>query len=104
MRVMKTVYRTNCILRGEVLPPRELEPARMTWSDGGTRWPAIDLYALVFTFLLATSFVTLRAQQVEEFSLLQENAFILNPALAGTEGYLHGSASFRKEFLQITQS
>ena len=46
----------------------------------------------------------MRAQQIENFSLLRENAFVLNPAVAGTEGYIHGVASFRKEFLQIKQS
>ncbi|MDB5281358.1 MAG: Bacteroidetes-specific putative rane protein [Bacteroidota bacterium] len=48
--------------------------------------------------------VGLYAQQVEDFSLLRENAFVLNPALAGTEGYIHGTATFRKEFLSIDQS
>jgi type IX secretion system PorP/SprF family membrane protein len=44
------------------------------------------------------------SQQVEEFSLLRENAFILNPAVAGTEGFIHGTATFRKQFLKIDQS
>ncbi len=47
---------------------------------------------------------TLAAQQVEEFSLLRENAFVLNPALAGTQGYIHGTATFRKQFTRIEQS
>lgn len=46
----------------------------------------------------------LKAQQVEDFSLIRENAFILNPAIAGTNGYLHGTATFRKQFLKIDQS
>ncbi|MFM2305830.1 MAG: hypothetical protein RLZZ367_499 [Bacteroidota bacterium] len=44
------------------------------------------------------------AQQVEEFSLLRENAFTLNPALAGTNGFIHGFATFRKQFTRIEQS
>lgn len=45
-----------------------------------------------------------KAQQVEEFSLLRENAFILNPAMAGTQGWIHGNATFRKQFTRIEQS
>ncbi len=44
------------------------------------------------------------AQQVEEFSLIRENAFTLNPALAGMEGYIHGVATFRKQFTRIDAS
>jgi type IX secretion system PorP/SprF family membrane protein len=58
---------------------------------------------LLFVFGLL-SVLSISAQQVEDFSLLRENAFVLNPALAGTEGYIHGTATFRKEFLQIQQS
>ena len=56
----------------------------------------------VFIFIL-TGLGT-QAQQIEDFSLLRENAFVLNPAVAGTEGWMHGVATFRKEFLQINQS
>ncbi len=48
--------------------------------------------------------LSVKAQQVEEFSLLRENAFILNPALAGTQGWIHGTATFRKQFTIIEQS
>lgn len=48
--------------------------------------------------------LSVKAQQVEEFSLLRENAFTLNPALAGTQGYVHGVATFRKQFTRISQS
>jgi type IX secretion system PorP/SprF family membrane protein len=58
------------------------------------------LLFLSFWFLILGS----SAQQVEEFSLLRENAFILNPAIAGTQGYVHGTASFRKQFTRIEQS
>lgn len=47
---------------------------------------------------------TVRAQQVEEFSLLRENAFVLNPALAGTQGWIHGTTTFRKQFTNVEQS
>ena len=53
-------------------------------------------------FVLAS--LAASGQQVEEFSLLRENAFILNPALAGIQGYLHGVATFRKQFTRIDQS
>ena len=59
---------------------------------------------LLFTFIMFLAVASLRAQQIEDFSLLRENAFILNPAVAGTEGWMHGVATFRKEFLQINQS
>lgn len=45
-----------------------------------------------------------KAQQVEEFSLIRENAFTLNPALAGMNGWMHGTATFRKQFTKIDQS
>ncbi|MBK8657483.1 MAG: type IX secretion system membrane protein PorP/SprF [Bacteroidetes bacterium] len=44
------------------------------------------------------------AQQVEEFSLLRENAFSLNPALAGMNGWIHGTATFRKQFTKLDRS
>ena len=56
---------------------------------------------LGFFFLV---FSSANAQQVEEFSLLRENAFILNPGVAGTQGYVHGVATFRKQFTRIQQS
>ena len=49
-------------------------------------------------------FGSVYSQQVEEFSLLRENAFVLNPALAGTQGYVHGTATFRKQFTKVEQS
>ena len=58
------------------------------------------LIALVFLSASLAMF----GQQIEDFSLLRENAFVLNPAIAGTEGWMHGVATFRKEFLQINQS
>jgi type IX secretion system PorP/SprF family membrane protein len=56
------------------------------------------------TFIFLLFILATRAQQIEDFSLLRENSFILNPAVAGTEGWMHGVATFRKEFLQINQS
>ncbi len=58
---------------------------------------------LLFVLMLMLS-SAVYGQQIEDFSLLRENAFILNPAVAGTEGWIHGVATFRKEFLQINQS
>ncbi|MFN8288516.1 MAG: PorP/SprF family type IX secretion system membrane protein [Chitinophagales bacterium] len=54
-----------------------------------------------FCFALVTM---AKSQQVEEFSLIRENAFTLNPALAGMNGWMHGTATFRKQFSKIDQS
>ena len=59
---------------------------------------------LLFAFILVLTSLGSFAQQIENFSLLRENAFVLNPAVAGTEGWIHGVATFRKQFLQINQS
>ncbi|HLP21142.1 MAG TPA: PorP/SprF family type IX secretion system membrane protein, partial [Chitinophagales bacterium] len=59
---------------------------------------------LVFLFSWFLVFGSASAQQVEEFSLLRENAFVLNPALAGQNGWIHGTATFRKQFTRIEQS
>ena len=59
--------------------------------------------SFLLALLLLVGGVT-TAQQVEEFSLLRENAFVLNPALAGTQGWIHGTATFRKQFTRIEQS
>ena len=59
---------------------------------------------ILFLLLVVFGVFSVKAQQVEEFSLLRENAFVLNPALAGMEGYVHGVATFRKQFTRIDQS
>lgn len=59
---------------------------------------------LVFLFSCFLFLGSASAQQVEEFSLLRENAFVLNPALAGQNGWIHGTATFRKQFTRIEQS
>lgn len=60
---------------------------------------------LSFVFLFWLVFTgRLYAQQVEEFSLLRENAFVLNPALAGMQGWINGTATFRKQFTRLDQS
>lgn len=41
------------------------------------------------------------AQQIEEFSLVRENAVALNPAMVGIKGFLAGEATFRKQFTQL---
>lgn len=58
------------------------------------------LMTLGFTAVL----YTVSAQQVEAFSLIRENAFTLNPALTGMNGWIHGTATFRKQFTRINQS
>jgi type IX secretion system PorP/SprF family membrane protein len=59
----------------------------------------------LITLLLFTNlFVSSKAQQVEAFSLVRENAFVLNPAMAGMNGWIHGTATFRKQFTRIDQS
>lgn len=42
-----------------------------------------------------------QAQQIEEFSLIRENAVALNPAMVGAKGFLAGTLSFRKQFSEI---
>ena len=44
------------------------------------------------------------AQQIEQFSLFRENAVALNPAMVGTKGFLAGTATFRKQFANITDA
>lgn len=44
------------------------------------------------------------SQQAEEFSLIRENAYILNPALSGAKGFLAGTITYRKQFANVTQS
>jgi|GEM_PF-1084265 len=44
------------------------------------------------------------AQQIEEFSLVRENAVALNPAMVGIKGFLAGEATFRKQFTQLNGS
>lgn len=55
---------------------------------------------IVVGYLLVMSLFA-EAQQVESFSLLRENAFTLNPALAGMQGWLHGTITGRKQFTKI---
>ncbi len=55
-------------------------------------------------FLLVFSGGQLLAQQVGNFSLLRENAYIQNPALCGAKGFLNVTASFRKQFTSIAKS
>lgn len=62
------------------------------------------LKALATVCLMAAFVLGAQAQQVEEFALVRENAFVLNPAMAGTNGWIHGTATFRKQFTQLDQS
>lgn len=57
--------------------------------------------ALLFCFF---GWQTAVSQQVENFSLLRENAYILNPALCGSKGFLNVTGTFRKQFMNIARS
>lgn len=57
----------------------------------------------LFTLIIST-FAVSKAQQVEEFSLLRETAFALNPAIAGTNGFLYGTVAGRAQFTRIESS
>lgn len=46
----------------------------------------------------------LKAQQVEEFNLVRENAIALNPALAGTGGFINVTAAFKRQFTSVNNS
>lgn len=59
---------------------------------------------IVFFFLLFFTSFLLRAQQVEEFNLVRENAIALNPALAGAGGFINVTAAFKRQFTTIRQS
>ncbi len=48
--------------------------------------------------------LSLSAQQVEEFNLVRENAIALNPAMAGTSGFMNITAGFRRQFTRIQNS
>lgn len=54
--------------------------------------------------LCLTASSALFAQQTEQFSFVRETAFMENPAVAGTKGFLWGMAGFRKQFTQINSS
>ena len=60
---------------------------------------AVSTLCLMAAFVLGAN-----AQQVEEFSLVRENAFVLNPAMAGMTSWIHGTATFRKQFTKLDQS
>ena len=54
--------------------------------------------------MLALTGSAIQAQQIEEFSLIRENAVALNPAMVGIHGFLAGEATFRKQFTQLNGS
>ncbi len=59
---------------------------------------------IILLLLFSLTSMVASAQQVEEFVLIRENAYILNPALSGTKGFLAGTMTFRKEFTRIDRS
>ena len=43
-------------------------------------------------------------QQVEQFTIVRENAIALNPAYAGIKGYMNGVATYRKQYSKLTDA
>ncbi len=58
------------------------------------------LYPLLLLFVSSICF----GQQYHNFSLNQENQFVFNPAVAGTDEYFDIGASFRKQWFNIDQA
>lgn len=58
---------------------------------------------LLLLFFIPT-LLLLKAQQVEEFNLVRENAIALNPALAGTGGFINVTAAFKRQFTSVNNS
>jgi type IX secretion system PorP/SprF family membrane protein len=63
--------------------------------------PTYSSLSAVFLLVLCLVVESSQAQQIEEFSLLRENAVALNPAMVGIKGFLAGEATFRKQFTQL---
>ena len=62
------------------------------------KYKSLSAAALLLLVMAAGS---TRAQQVEEFSILRENAVALNPAMVGIRDFLAGEVTFRKQFTQL---
>lgn len=58
----------------------------------------------IFTLLFIISSSTIFAQQLPDFSLFRENAFLFNPAVAGTDQESVIGLSIRKQWTNINQS
>lgn len=58
----------------------------------------------IFTLLFIIFSSTLFAQQLPDFSLFRENAFLINPAVAGTDQASVVGLSIRKQWTNINQS
>jgi type IX secretion system PorP/SprF family membrane protein len=58
----------------------------------------------IFTLLLLISIYLLQAQQLPDFSLYRENAFLYNPAVAGTDQASVINLSVRKQWTNIKSS
>ena len=56
----------------------------------------------IVIYILSTS--TIFAQQVEQFTIVRENAVSLNPAYTGAQGYMHGNATYRNQYSKITDA
>lgn len=58
----------------------------------------------ILSFFLILDFNPLFSQQIPDFSLFRENAFLFNPAIAGTEQAMVGNISLRKQFSNINDA
>lgn len=58
----------------------------------------------IFTFFFAVLSSGLFAQQIPDFSLFRENAFLYNPAVAGTDQASVITLSVRKQWTNIKSS
>lgn len=56
------------------------------------------------SFFVFGVLLMLKAQQVEEFNLVRENFIALNPALAGSGGFMNVTAAFKRQFTSVNNS
>ncbi|MFN8308664.1 MAG: PorP/SprF family type IX secretion system membrane protein [Chitinophagales bacterium] len=54
--------------------------------------------------LLMLAGIGAKGQQIEQFTLVRENAVALNPAMVGAKGFLAGTATFRRQYVNLNQS
>ena len=59
---------------------------------------------LLSTFWSLTIACSVFAQQIEQFTLVRENAVALNPAMVGAKGFLAGTVTYRKQYTNLNQS
>lgn len=59
---------------------------------------------LYLSVIVVALVLLLKAQQVEEFNLVRENFIALNPALAGSSGFMNVTAAFKRQFTSVNNS